>query len=103
MQSDEIEQKRIVADFLIAARRYFGLEQVAPPARSARPFVQLRPMLRSLLVVGSLGTVLGQPVFAMETMRSVSEPNMTSSASRCESGAVAASSLVELSDKTSKN
>ncbi len=72
MQSNEIQQARVVADFLLTARNYLGL----PPAVSATPyspFSRLRPMLRSLLVAGSLGTALAHPVFAVETQRPPAE------------------------------
>ncbi len=71
MQSDEIRKAHVVSTFLMTARRYFGLAPAAQSmARRGGPYGRLRPVFRSLLVAGSLGTVLAQPVFAMETMRS---------------------------------
>lgn len=71
MQPDEIRKAHVVATFMMTARSYFGLAPVASMSRRGGPYGRLRPIFRSLLVVGSLGGVLAQPVFAMETMRSV--------------------------------
>lgn len=71
MHSDEIRKAHVVAAFMMTARRYFGLAPAAQSTvRRGGPYGRLRPVFRSLLVVGSLGTALAQPVFAMETMRS---------------------------------
>ncbi len=71
MHSDEIRKAHVVATFMMTARRYFGLAPAAQSmVRRGGPYGRLRPVFRSLLVIGSLGSVLAQPVFAMETMRS---------------------------------
>jgi len=79
MQSDEVRQARVVTDFMMVARCYFGMAPAAQPMlRRGGPYGRLRPVFRSLLVVGSLGTALAQPVFALETMRSTGLDNATS-------------------------
>lgn len=104
MQSDEIQQARVVADFLMAARRYFGLALAEQPGLRRRvPYFQLRPCLRSLLVLGSLGTVLAQPVFAMETMRSANERETATSSSKREVSALPLANFAALAEKSSRD
>lgn len=57
----------IIAAFLTASRQHFGLTTLRPAAASspAKPG-RLRPMLRSLALIGSLGTALAQPALAAQ-------------------------------------
>ena len=55
----------ILTAFFSASRRHFGLAPAPPPHRGQQPD-RLRPMLRSLALIGSLGTALAQPVLAAE-------------------------------------
>ena len=101
MQSNEILQARVVADFLLAARRYLNL----PPAVSAvpsNPFRSLRPMLRSLLVAGSLGTALAHPAFAVETLRPPAERETPRSAAKRETMSPAAALVAAPSETPSQ-
>lgn len=104
MHSDEIRQARVVADFMMAARRYLGLASAAQPAlRQRGPHGQLRPMLRSLLVLGSLGTVLAQPVFAMETMRPANVRETSDSSPKREVSALHLANQAALAEKSSRD
>ncbi len=101
MQSNEILQARVVAEFLLAARRYLNL----PPAASAvpsNPFRRLRPALRSLLVAGSLGTALAHPAFAIETLRPPTERETPRSAAKRESPSTAGAVLTAPAEKSSQ-
>jgi len=104
MQCDEIQQARVVEAFMMAARRYFGLAPAAPSVfRRRGPYSPLRPIFRSLLVVGSLGTVLAQPGFAMETMRPSGERDTTKSSPKREMSAVSMPTVVTLAKKLSRD
>ena len=93
MQSNETLQAQVVADFLLAARRYLNLPPAAP-ALSGSPLRRLRPMLRSLLVASSLGATLAHPSFAIEALRSPTEREAPRSTAKREgaspAGALAA-------------
>ncbi|MFN4324770.1 MAG: hypothetical protein ACK4FP_02655 [Azonexus sp.] len=65
MQSESFAP-RILAAFLRASRRHFGLPPT-PSSRRGQPADRLRPMLRSLALISSLGTALSQPAVAAET------------------------------------
>ncbi|WP_412480102.1 hypothetical protein [Azonexus sp. IMCC34839] len=101
MQSNEILQARVVADFLLTARRYLNL----PPAASAvssNPFRRLRPALRSLLVAGSLGTALAHPAFAIETLRPPAERETPRNTAKREISAPAGALLASPAEKFSQ-
>jgi hypothetical protein len=71
MQTEPHRQERTLSRFLQLSRLHFGLIQapaaVSPPRRIAG---STRQMLRSLVVAGSLGALLGSPAaFAGETSR----------------------------------
>ena len=101
MQSNEILQARVVADFLLTARRYLGLPPAVSMAPSS-PFRRLRPMLRSLLVAGSLGTALAHPAFAVETLRPPAEREAPRSAAKRESTSLAAAPRAASIETTSQ-
>lgn len=104
MQSHEILQTHVVADFLTAARRYFGvMPAVSAMARRDGPYARLRPVFRSLLVAGSLGTVLAQPVFALETMRPASARDAAKSAAKREASAVWVAAALAAAEKPSRD
>lgn len=71
MQRDENILPRTLSDFLLASRRYFGLPAITAPSslRHSGVTQRLQPMLRSLLIIGSLGTTLAQPAMANDTTR----------------------------------
>jgi len=56
-----------INSFLSTSRLYLRLH--ARHASQSPPSLRLRPIWRSLMIVGSIGTVLGQPVFAADTLR----------------------------------
>lgn len=104
MQSDDIRQAHAVVDFMAAARRYFGLAPAAPSmSRRGGPYARLRPVFRSLLVVGSLGTVLAQPVFAMETMRSASARDVAKSSTKREASTLWVGGALAPAEKPSRD
>lgn len=104
MQSAEIQQARVVANFLMAARRHFGLALAVPPTiRQRGPFGQLRPVIRSLLVAGSLGTVLAQPVFAQETFRPANERETVRNSSKREVSAPLVPPVAARGKKSTQN
>lgn len=89
MPSNETFRVRVVADFLMTARRHFGLPATAPRNIRPTPLSRLRPMLRSLLVAGSLGTVLTQPTFAAAPVFPVNECKDSESSSKRDPSAQA--------------
>jgi len=90
MPSNETFRVRVVADFLLTARHHFDLPAAAPHnIRRPTPLSRLRPMLRSLLVAGSLGTVLTQPTFAAESVVPVNECKDSESSSKRDRSALA--------------
>ncbi len=99
MQSNEILQARVIANFLQLARQTFGLPARAPVVRT--PLGRLRPMLRSLLVAGSLGTALAQPALASDTPRLPAERDTAKSSAKRETASPIAS-LAALSEKASQ-
>jgi len=70
MQPDQQWQDHTLARFMHVSRRHLGLMQapvaVRPPRRVAGPS---RQILRSLIVAGSLGALVGGPAFATEASR----------------------------------
>jgi hypothetical protein len=55
----------IIAAFLKASRQHFGLAPVPATNRVPQPG-RLRPVIRSLALIGSLGAALAQPALATE-------------------------------------
>ena len=55
----------ILTAFLSTSRQHFGLVPTPTILRARQPD-RLRPMLRSLALIGSLGTALAQPALAAE-------------------------------------
>ena len=55
----------ILTAFLRTSRQHFGLAPTPTILRARQPD-RLRPMLRSLALIGSLGTALAQPALAAE-------------------------------------
>ena len=104
MQSNEIVQARLVADFLTVARLHFGLPSAAPSnIRVPAPFGRLRPMLRSLLVIGSLGTLLMQPTFAIDTLRPITERDTQKNSNKGETTSLTSPVFTTLAEKSSQN
>ena len=103
MQNNEILRARVVANFLLTARRHFGLPSAVPSSiRVPAPLSRLRPLLRSLLVVSSLGTLLTQPSFAIDTLRPFSERDTAKNSNEREPAALPVSAFATLAEKSSK-
>ena len=64
MQPESFAPHSLTA-FLRTSRRHFGLTPAPATHRRQQPD-RLRPMLRSLALIGSLGTALAQPALATE-------------------------------------
>lgn len=83
MPSDRLSIHRI-AVFLQASRQHLGLT----PASSAAPCPpeagRLQPMLRSLALIGSLGTALAQPALATETSQADMTPRLSATQEKCK-------------------
>lgn len=72
MQPESFAPHSLTA-FLRTSRRHFGLDP-APATRRGQQPDRLRPMLRSLALIGSLGTALTQPALATEAEDAVQNP-----------------------------
>lgn len=64
----------IITAFLKASCRHFGLIPKPSIAPGQPETSRLRPMLRSLAFIGSLGTALAQPALAAETSKADMTP-----------------------------
>ena len=72
MQPESFAPHSLTA-FLRTSRRHFGLTPAPATHRGQQPD-RLRPMLRSLALIGSLGTALAQPALAAETSKADMTP-----------------------------
>lgn len=64
----------ILTAFLRTSRQHFGLAPTPTILRARQPD-RLRPMLRSLALIGSLGTALAQPALAAEPSKTNQPPH----------------------------
>lgn len=104
MPNNETLQAHVIAGFLMTARHHFGLSSVAPSnIRLPTPLSRLRPMLRSLLVVGSLGTVMTPPTFAAEPVFPVNECKGSEGSSKREAGTLKMPALQAGAEKPSEH
>ena len=74
----------IFAAFLKASRRYFGLTPPPTTAPGQPEASRLRPMLRSLAFIGSLGTALAQPALAAEASKTHMTPPPSVTQEKCK-------------------
>lgn len=66
MPSQDTIPPASIHSFLSTSRNYLRLH--ARHTSQSPPSPRLRPTWRSLMIVGSIGTALGQPVFATDTL-----------------------------------
>lgn len=92
MSRSDQRQSPTIARFLLLARRHFGLDLALAPAPQYRPAHPARPaahrgLLRTLLIAGSIGSMLGTTAYAGggETAPTKSRPERSASSRTGES------------------